>query len=119
CRCDNPMLLFPILSHPRSTEPRQPLRHQPRARIWPLCAALLAAMVAMPAQAQTSVRLYGTVDAAVSATRVSGAPTQKSLLSGGLSDSLWGLQGREALGGDSYAAFALEGGLDAAHGALD
>ncbi|WP_158400494.1 porin [Comamonas sp. B-9] len=84
-----------------------------------MCAALLAAMVAVPAQAQTSVRLYGTVDAAISATRVSGAPTQKSLLSGGLSDSLWGLQGREALGGSSYAAFALEGGLDAAHGAPD
>ncbi|MGE8492687.1 porin, partial [Comamonas sp.] len=73
----------------------------------------------MPALAQTSLRLYGTVDAAIGWTRVSGAPTQKNLLSGGQSDSLWGLQGREALGSSSYAAFALEGGLDAAHGAPD
>ncbi|WP_312529711.1 porin [Comamonas sp.] len=86
---------------------------------WCSAAAVLAAVVAMPAQAQTHVRLYGTVDAAVSSTRVSGGPTENGLLSGGQSDSLWGLQGREALGGGSYAAFALEGGLDVAHGAPD
>ncbi len=107
--------LFFVGIAPRSTEPRQaPLRCT-----WASAAALLAAVLAIPAQAQTNVRLYGTVDAAISSTRVSGGPSVKGLLSGGQSDSLWGLQGREALGGDSYAVFALEGGLDVAHGAPD
>jgi predicted porin len=73
----------------------------------------------MPGLAQTSVRLYGTADTAMGWTRVSGLPAQKGLLSGGQSDSLWGLQGRETLGGGSYAAFALEGGMDTTHGAPD
>lgn len=107
--------LFFVGIAPRSTEPRQ----TPFRCTWASAAALLAAVLAMPAQAQTHVRLYGTVDAAISSTRVSGGPSVKGLLSGGQSDSLWGLQGREALGGDSYAVFALEGGLDVAHGAPD
>jgi predicted porin len=107
--------LFFVGIAPRSTEPRL----TPFRCTWASAAALLAAVLAMPAQAQTHVRLYGTVDAAISSTRVSGGPSVKGLLSGGQSDSLWGLQGREALGGDSYAVFALEGGLDVAHGAPD
>ncbi len=107
--------LFFVGIAPRSTEPRQ----APFRCTWASAAALLAAVLAMPAQAQTNVRLYGTVDAAISSTRVSGGPSVKGLLSGGQSDSLWGLQGHEALGGDSYAVFALEGGLDVARGAPD
>lgn len=108
------ILFFPLIVS-RLAELRQPTICQT------LCsgAALLATVLAMPAQAQTHVRLYGTVDVAISSTRVSGEPSVKGLLSGGQSDSLWGLQGREALGGDSYAVFALEGGLDVAHGAPD
>lgn len=85
----------------------------------PGCATLLAALGALPVQAQTTVRLYGTVDTAIGWTRMSGSAGEKGLLSGGQTDSLWGLQGREMLGGGSYAAFALEGGIDSAHGALD
>jgi len=107
--------LFSPLHRSRSAEYRQ----LSIKRTCATGAALLAALAAMPTQAQTRVRLYGTVDAAVGVTRVSGAPTEKGLLSGGQSDSLWGLQGHEALGGGSYAAFALEGGLDVAHGAPD
>lgn len=107
--------LFLVWIATRSTERRR----TPVLQTWSNGAALLTVLVAIPAQAQTSVRLYGTVDAAISSARVSGGPSVKGLLSGGQSDSLWGLQGREALGGDSYAAFALEGGLDAAHGAPD
>ncbi|WP_460546743.1 porin [Comamonas piscis] len=103
---------------PRSAEFSSPVRRA-WARFLPSLAALVTAVMAMPGQAQTSVRLYGTVDTAMGWTRVSGAPTQKGLLSGGQSDSLWGLQGRETLGGGSYAAFALEGGIDTAHGAPD
>ena len=108
------LLFFPLIVS-RLAELRQPTICQTLAS----GAALVAAVVAMPAQAQTNVHLYGTVDAAISSTRVSGGPTVKGLLSGGQSDSLWGLQGREALGAESYAAFALEGGLDVAHGAPD
>ncbi|WP_165841086.1 porin [Comamonas sp. JNW] len=111
-------LFFPRVAL-RSAPPRQPSVRRAWARTLSGGAAALAAAAAMPALAQTSLRLYGTVDAAIGWTRVSGAPTQKNLLSGGQSDSLWGLQGREALGSSSYAAFALEGGLDAAHGAPD
>lgn len=104
---------------PRAAETSQAQRR----RRWPCmparCAAVLAALLAAPVHAQTAVRLYGTVDTAMGWTRVSGTPTEKGLLSGGQSDSLWGLQGREMLGGGSYAAFALEGGIDTAHGAPD
>lgn len=41
------------------------------------------------------------------------------MLSGGQTDSLWGLRGREPLGGGSYTLFALEGGVDMTSGSAD
>ncbi|CAM4061805.1 porin [Kerstersia similis] len=65
------------------------------------------------------VTLYGTVDVGVVTTHVKGAGTGTGLLSGGQTDSRWGLRGREDLADGAYVNFALEGGLDAATGSAE
>ncbi|SAI69167.1 outer membrane porin protein OmpQ [Bordetella ansorpii] len=69
--------------------------------------------------ADPGLALYGVVDAGLSATRVSGAGSSVRPLSGGLSDSLWGLRGSEALDDGWSAEFGLESGFDAATGHAD
>ena len=81
--------------------------------------AMLAGAVPADSRAETELALYGTVDAGMSWTRVSGEGTRRALLSGGQTDSLWGLRGREPLGGGSYTLFALEGGVDMTSGSAD
>lgn len=81
--------------------------------------AVLGAM-ACAAHAQSSVTLYGLVDANVGKTTnknkivgvsSSSASTGTSLNSGGLNGSRWGLRGSEDLGGGLKATFVLEQGF--------
>jgi len=85
------------------------------------CAALAAAglippCTALAADEGTGLQLYGVVDAGVAVTRVSGQGSQSGLLNGGLTDSLWGLQGTEDLSSGWAANFQLESGFDPSSG---
>jgi predicted porin len=62
------------------------------------------------AHAQSSVTLYGIVDAGVSYLKTA-TGNRYSLLSGGLSGNRWGLKGSEDLGGGVKAIFQLESGF--------
>lgn len=71
----------------------------------------LAALAGGCAMAQSSVTLYGTVDAALA--HGSGSIANKTQLkSSGYNSSAFGLSGREDLGGGQYAAFVLEAGVN-------
>lgn len=85
-------------------------------RFTAMAAMLLCA--AASAQAQSSVQLYGIVDAGV--TRVSGlaAGTQTQLASGIMEGSRWGLRGNEDLGGGYRAVFTLENRFEVDTGSL-
>ncbi|MBJ7262360.1 MAG: porin [Burkholderiaceae bacterium] len=78
--------------------------------------AVLVGSVSIDSRAESELSFYGTVDTGMAWTRVSGESSQSGLLSGGQTDSLWGLRGREALSGGAYALFTLEGGIDLAKG---
>ncbi|MFD4839667.1 porin [Achromobacter sp. NPDC058515] len=85
------------------------------------CAALAAGCLVPPQGAMAAgdspgLRLYGVVDAGVAVTRVSGVGSRGGLLDGGLTDSLWGLQGAEELAGGWRARFQLESGFDPSSG---
>jgi len=86
-------------------------------KTWMACAVL--ASLAGVAQAQSSVTLYGIVDAYVGRTKSENAGTSvstTSLDSGGLSTSRWGLSGSEDLGGGLKAIFNLEQSFNADNG---
>ena len=73
------------------------------------------------AAAQSSVRLYGILDAGIDYTSAA-TPSGGSLVrltSGGANTSRWGLRGREDLGGGLSAVFQLEGNLLLDAGAAD
>ncbi|OZI71497.1 porin [Bordetella genomosp. 12] len=87
-------------------------------------AALLAASAwAGGAQADDTVlQLYGLVDAGISSTHVSGGAssgTRNGLLSGGQSDSLWGLRVSEPLGNGWKVNAGLESGFDLVNGSAN
>jgi predicted porin len=70
----------------------------------------LAALAATSAFAQTSVTLYGTIDASVqNITRVNGLKNNTSYVDGAVSSSVWGLKGSEDLGGGMKANFDAQG----------
>jgi len=72
-------------------------------------AALVLGSGATVAHAQSSVNLYGTVDAFAGSVRASGDAHSASVVdSSGLTTSYWGIGGQEALGGGLNAEFALE-----------
>ena len=71
--------------------------------------AALAAVGA--ASAQSSVTLYGVVDAAIGSYRATGAGSRTQVFAGGSQNSRLGFRGREDLGGGLYAGFELEAGL--------
>jgi predicted porin len=80
-----------------------------------LVPAVVLAGLCGPAAAQSSVTLFGVIDANVG--RYTGAPTGvnatdkaiKRVESGGMSTSFWGLRGSEDLGGGTSAVFELTG----------
>ena len=86
--------------------------------------ALPVVLLAPAAHAQTSVTLYGIVDAGIAYVhnaRDASGRNQSSLVkfnSGSLQGSRWGLKGREDLGGGLAAIFQIENGFNAGTGAL-
>jgi predicted porin len=86
-------------------------------------AAAVAGLAAFPAtgEAQSSVTLYGIMDAGIEYTghaAPEGGSTVR-LSSGNRNTSRWGLRGVEDLGGGMKATFRLESGIDIANGRLD
>jgi predicted porin len=83
-----------------------------------LSLALLGAAGA--AQAQTSVTLYGVIDAGIGYVSHANANGDKqfAMINGNLSGDRWGLKGQEDLGGGLKAIFQLENGFDVGTGAL-
>lgn len=84
-------------------------------------AVLTSLATASPAHAESSVTLYGVVDAGMEFTNHA-APqggTAVRLKSGATSTSRWGLRGVEDLGGGLQAVFRLESGINLANGELN
>jgi predicted porin len=83
--------------------------------------ALATALVASSAAAQSSVQVYGLMDAGVE--YLTNAGTNKSnmwkVTSGGMNTSRWGIRGSEDLGGGTKAIYNLEGGIFLDTGAQD
>lgn len=81
-----------------------------------LCASMLTGF-ALSAQAQSTVQLYGIVDAGL--TQVSGlnGGTRSQIASGIMEGSRWGLKGQEDLGGGYKALFTLESRVELDTGA--
>ena len=70
----------------------------------------LATFSPVAARAQSSVQLYGIVDAVVGSFKASGGPAAAvGLLNGGQTTSFYGMRGTEDLGGGFKADFAIEG----------
>ncbi len=80
--------------------------------------ALACACAAACAQSESSVNLYGTVDAGVS--RVSGlrGGTNTQVVSGIMDGSRWGLRGNESIGNGFRGLFLLESRLELNNGTL-
>ena len=82
-----------------------------------LLAATISSLFAVAAHAQSSVTLYGVIDAGVVYANNAHTPGSASsgqswgVGSGNVSDTLWGLKGSEDLGGGMHAIFKLEDGL--------
>jgi len=79
-------------------------------------------VLATTAHAQSSVTLYGLLDAGVSyvnhaATTTGGSASKVKLDDGVIQGNRWGMRGTEDLGGGLSAIFTLEGGLSVANGA--
>lgn len=96
----------------------QPTRLAQPARLLRATATASALLCCGLAQAQSTVTIYGLVDAGV--TRVSGlrAGTVTQVASGIMEGSRWGLRGNEDLGGGYRAIFTLENRLEADTGSV-
>lgn len=88
-----------------------------------VAAGLLLGTTVLPANAQSSVTLYGVVDAGILYTSKTldsntgqNAGRQFSMMTGGMTPSLFGLKGIEDIGGGLKAMFTLESGIDATNG---
>lgn len=89
------------------------------SRPLPAFALAAACCAAAPqAQAQSSVTIYGLIDAGVDYVTNVGGHGQTALNTGILSPNLFGFRGTEDLGGGLSAKFVLEGQFDLASGAL-
>lgn len=80
-------------------------------QIWRTVAATAAGLLCGTVQAQSSVTLYGLVDAGVDFSKAGGG-TQTRLISGGSFGSRVGFRGAEDLGGGNSAVFRLESGIN-------
>lgn len=80
-----------------------------RARtITRIAAALVMAWQAQATHAQSSVQLYGLVDAWMGSSKPLGSGQAWTVGGGGMSTSYWGMRGNEDLGGGWRATFTLE-----------
>jgi GBP family porin len=80
--------------------------------------AALTGVFATAAHAQSSVTLYGLIDAGITYTNNQGGHSAWQERSGTVNGSRWGLRGSEDLGGGLKAIFTLENGFNIANGAL-
>ncbi|WP_233872813.1 porin [Paraburkholderia adhaesiva] len=83
-----------------------------------IAVASVAAFAAASAHAQSSVTLYGLIDAGIAYTNNVAGSGRVALQSGNISGSRFGLRGGEDLGGGLKAIFVLENGFDVANGGL-
>ena len=81
---------------------------------------LLSLLTSSAAMAQSSLTLYGNIDASVVSASGIGADKDRrtSFGEGNWAPSVWGVQGTEDLGGGMRALFQLEGGYNAGTGAI-
>jgi general bacterial porin, GBP family len=79
-------------------------------------AAAVAATFASTSYAQSSVTLYGIVDAGFTYTTTIVGNRKFAMTSGNVQASRWGLRGNEDLGGGLRAVFDLESGFDVMNG---
>lgn len=90
-----------------------------------LSAALASAAFFYPAVADADddtpagVALYGLIDIGVASQHTSGQGTRNSMITGGQTDSLWGMRGKEDLSDGWRASFQLETGFNAANGLVE
>ena len=70
----------------------------------------VATCFASAVHAQSSVTLYGLIDAGITYTNNQGGHSNVQATSGSVSGSRWGLRGSEDLGGGLKAIFTLETG---------
>ncbi|MFL9875131.1 porin [Paraburkholderia megapolitana] len=78
--------------------------------------AAVAASFAGTAHAQSSVTLYGLIDAGLTYTSNVGGDANWEQKSGSINQSRWGLRGAEDLGGGLKAIFTLESGFELGNG---
>ena len=81
--------------------------------------ALAGALAAGTAQAQSSVTLYGIIDAGIMTQSNSGTPSAgrtTSFVDAQVLPSIYGMKGTEDLGGGLTAGFNLEGGVNSGNG---
>jgi predicted porin len=97
----------------------------PRCGLPKTLAAVVCAGLTTVASAQSTVTLYGIVDAGLLFTSKSVNPAtgenagrQFSLVSGNQTPSLFGMKGTEDLGGGLHAIFALESGINISNGGV-
>ncbi|MGF6568321.1 porin, GBP family [Paraburkholderia fungorum] len=83
-----------------------------------LMVAALAGVFASAAQAQSSVTLYGLIDAGITYTNNQQGHSNWQMTSGQVNGSRFGLRGSEDLGGGLKAIFTLENGFSIANGTL-
>jgi len=83
-----------------------------------LMVAALSGVFATAAHAQSSVTLYGLIDAGLTYTNNQGGSHTFKETSGSVNGSRWGLRGAEDLGGGLKAIFTLENGFSIANGTL-
>ncbi len=91
------------------------MKSTPKA-LHPLATAALLATLALGAQAQSSVNVYGLMDLSVGSTQAPGGTATTAVDSGKMTTSYYGFGGREDLGGGLAATFRIEGFLRAASG---
>ncbi|GBH23326.1 porin [Burkholderia vietnamiensis] len=83
-----------------------------------VAAACTTALFAPLAHAQSSVTLYGLIDAGIAYTNNAGGASLWRMTSGTINGSRFGLKGSEDLGGGLKALFVLENGFNVNNGAL-
>jgi predicted porin len=83
-----------------------------------LIVAAVSASFSVAANAQSSVTLYGLLDAGVTYTSNVGGHTNVQQTSGGIDQSRWGLKGSEDLGNGLKVIFTLESGFNLGNGGL-